>query len=144
MKLSNKIISDFIETTSNDKSIKKETFIQGYVVKDKNSGLYLGVRLLNDNSGKIIPAKVPSNINAEYPVNIMIKNHSASIISNVYPDTTSSKNSNIINNISQSIWFKMWTFPFGQEVPAWACLPDNRNGAVSLRKHFVKQRKRRA
>ena len=28
----------------------------------------------------------------------MIKNHSASIISNVYPDTTSSKNSNIINN----------------------------------------------
>ena len=45
MKLSNKIISDFIETTSNDKSIKKETFIQGYVVKDKNSGLYLGVRL---------------------------------------------------------------------------------------------------
>ena len=81
-----------------DKSIKKETFIQGYVVKDKNSGLYLGVRLLNDNSGKIIPAKVPSNINAEYPVNIMIKNHSASIISNVYPDTTSSKNSNIINN----------------------------------------------
>lgn len=98
MKLSNKIVSDFIETTSNDKNIKKETFIQGYVVKDKNSGLYLGVRLLNDNSGKIIPAKVPSNINAEYPVNIMIKNHSASIISNVYPDTTSSKNSNIINN----------------------------------------------
>ena len=41
MKLSNKIISDFIETTSNDKSIKKETFIQGYVVKDKNSGAYL-------------------------------------------------------------------------------------------------------
>lgn len=82
MALSKKVISQFVKnTTNNKKTKKKETFVQGYIVFDSSNGQYY-VKLYED-SENLIPARMSTNIDVERPVNVMIKNHLATVIGNV-------------------------------------------------------------
>lgn len=94
MAISKNIISKFVKSTKDKTNTKKETFVQGWV-KPLGDGTY-GVQI--DGSNVITPAAITTNINMEQPVNVMIKNHRATIIGNVSSDTVSNNNSKIMNS----------------------------------------------
>ena len=83
MSLSNKVITDFVKTTSNNKTKKQETIVKGLIVKNL-TGVY-SVKLAEypDNNDTLIPARVGNNIDINQPVNVLIKNHTACVIGNV-------------------------------------------------------------
>ena len=84
MSLSNKVITDFVKTTSNNKIKKQDTIVKGRIVKKVGNGPYC-VKLAeySDNNDTLIPARVGNNIDISQPVNVLIKNHTACVIGNV-------------------------------------------------------------
>lgn len=84
MSLSNKVITDFVKTTSNNKTKKQDTIVKGRIVKKVGNGPYC-VKLAEypDNNDTLIPARVGNNIDISQPVNVLIKNHTACVIGNV-------------------------------------------------------------
>ena len=82
MSLSNKVITDFVKTTSNNKTKKQNTIVKGWIVKNK-TGIY-SVKLAEySDDNTLIPARVSGNIDIDQPVNVLIKNHTACVIGNV-------------------------------------------------------------
>ena len=82
MSLSNKVITDFVKTTSNNKTKKQDTIVKGWIVKNK-TGVY-SVKLAEySDDNTLIPARVSGNIDIDQPVNVLIKNHTACVIGNV-------------------------------------------------------------
>lgn len=83
MSLSNKVITDFVKTTSNNKTKKQDTIVKGLIVKNP-TGVY-SVKLAEypNNNDTLIPARVGNNIDISQPVNVLIKNHTACVIGNV-------------------------------------------------------------
>ena len=82
MSLSNKVITDFVKTTTNNKTKKQDTIVKGWIVKNK-TGVY-SVKLAEySDDNTLIPAKVSGNIDIAQPVNVLIKNHTACVIGNV-------------------------------------------------------------
>lgn len=82
MSLSNKVITDFVKTTSNNKTKKQDTIVKGWIVKNI-TGVY-SVKLAEySDDNTLIPARVGNNIDISQPVNVLIKNHTACIIGNV-------------------------------------------------------------
>lgn len=82
MSLSNKVITDFVKTTSNNKTKKQDTIVKGWIVKNK-TGVY-SVKLAEySDDNTLIPARVGNNIDINQPVNVLIKNHTACVIGNV-------------------------------------------------------------
>lgn len=82
MSLSNKVITDFVKTTSNNKTKKQNTIVKGWIVKNK-TGVY-SVKLAEySDDNTLIPARVSGNIDIDQPVNVLIKNHTACVIGNV-------------------------------------------------------------
>lgn len=84
MSLSNKVITDFVKTTTNNKTKKQDTIVKGRIVKKVGNGPYC-VKLAeySDNNDTLIPARVGNNIDISQPVNVLIKNHTACVIGNV-------------------------------------------------------------
>ena len=84
MSLSNKVITDFVKTTTNNKTKKQDTIVKGRIVKKVGNGPYC-VKLAEypDNNDTLIPARVGNNIDISQPVNVLIKNHTACVIGNV-------------------------------------------------------------
>ena len=90
MALSKKIAIEFAKNIySKNSNDKKTTFTVGHIVVDQY-GKYAGVKL-SDNSDITIPAKIPTNIKFDQMVNIMIKNHTISVIGNVTDSITERK-----------------------------------------------------
>ena len=82
MSLSNKVITDFVKATSNNKTKKQNTIVKGWIVKNK-TGVY-SVKLAEySDDNTLIPARVSGNIDIDQPVNVLIKNHTACVIGNV-------------------------------------------------------------
>ena len=82
MSLSNKVITDFVKTTTNNKTKKQDTIVKGWIVKNK-TGVY-SVKLAEySDDNTLIPARVSGNIDIDQPVNVLIKNHTACVIGNV-------------------------------------------------------------
>ena len=82
MSLSNKVITDFVKTTSNNKTKKQDTIVKGWIVKNR-TGVY-SVKLAEySDDNTLIPARVSGNIDIDQPVNVLIKNHTACVIGNV-------------------------------------------------------------
>ena len=82
MSLSNKVITDFVKTTSNNKTKKQDTIVKGWIVKSI-TGVY-SVKLAEySDDNTLIPARVGNNIDISQPVNVLIKNHTACVIGNV-------------------------------------------------------------
>ena len=82
MSLSNKLISDLVKTTSDNKTKKQDTIVKGLIVKNK-TGVY-SVKLAEySDDNTLIPARVGNNIDINQPVNVLIKNHTACVIGNV-------------------------------------------------------------
>lgn len=82
MSLSNKVITDFVKTTSNNKTKKQDTIVKGWIVKNI-TGVY-SVKLAEySDDNTLIPARVGNNIDISQPVNVLIKNHTACVIGNV-------------------------------------------------------------
>lgn len=82
MSLSNKVITDFVKTTSNNKTKKQDTIVKGWIVKSI-TGVY-SVKLAEySDDNTLIPARVGNNIDINQPVNVLIKNHTACVIGNV-------------------------------------------------------------
>lgn len=82
MSLSNKVITDFVKTTTNNKTKKQDTIVKGRIVKNK-TGVY-SVKLAEySDDNTLIPARVSGNIDIDQPVNVLIKNHTACVIGNV-------------------------------------------------------------
>ena len=82
MSLSNKVITDFVKTTSNNKTKKQDTIVKGWIVKNK-TGVYCVKLAEYSDDDTLIPAKVSNNIDINQPVNVLIKNHTACVIGNV-------------------------------------------------------------
>ena len=82
MSLSNKVITDFVKTTSNNKTKKQDTIVKGWIVKNKNGVYCVKLAEYSDDS-TLIPARVSGNIDIDQPVNVLIKNHTACVIGNV-------------------------------------------------------------
>ena len=82
MSLSNKVITDFVKTTSNNKTKKQDTIVKGWIAKNI-TGVY-SVKLAEySDDNTLIPARVGNNIDISQPVNVLIKNHTACVIGNV-------------------------------------------------------------
>ena len=82
MSLSNKVITDFVKTTSNNKTKKQDTIVKGWIVKNK-AGVYCVKLAEYSDDSTLIPARVGNNIDINQPVNVLIKNHTAWVIGNV-------------------------------------------------------------
>ena len=94
MAISKTIITKFVKSTKDKTNDKKETFVQGRV-EPLGDGSY-GVRI--DGSNVVTPASMTTNVNMDQPVNVMIKNHRATIIGNVSSDTASNNDGSIANS----------------------------------------------
>ena len=93
MAISKEIISKFVKSTKDTTNSKKETFVQGWV---KPLGEGFGVQI--DGSNIITPATMATNIDTEQPVNVLIKNHKATIIGNATGGTKADSDSTIANS----------------------------------------------
>ena len=94
MAISKNIISKFVKSTKDTTDHKKkETFVQGKIEK---LGDGYGVRI--DGSDVVTPASITTNVNIEQPVNVMIKNHKATIIGNVSAESKAEEGSTVINS----------------------------------------------
>ena len=82
MSLSNKVITDFVKTTSNNKTKKQDTIVKGWIVKNITGVYSVKLAEYSDND-TLIPARVSNNIDIDQPVNVLIKNHTACVIGNV-------------------------------------------------------------
>lgn len=82
MSLSNKVITDFVKTTSNNKTKKQDTIVKGWIVKSITGVYSVKLAEYSDND-TLIPARVSNNIDIDQPVNVLIKNHTACVIGNV-------------------------------------------------------------
>ena len=82
MSLSNKVITDFVKTTSNNKTKKQDTIVKGWIVKNK-AGVYCVKLAEYSDDSTLIPARVGNNIDINQSVNVLIKNHTAWVIGNV-------------------------------------------------------------
>ena len=105
MSLSNKVITDFVKTTSNNKTKKQDTIVKGWIVKNR-TGVY-SVKLAEySDDNTLIPARVSNNIDINQPVNVLIKNHTACVIGNVSTSAVSTgskvsfnkKNTTLLNS----------------------------------------------
>ena len=96
------LVTQFVKnTTDNKKTDKKETFLQGYIVKN-SKGQYC-VKLSNESKDDLyIPVKITTNVNLNQPVTVMIKNHSATVIGNA-TEIAEETTGNILNNTAASL-----------------------------------------
>ena len=103
MSLSNKVITDFVKTTSNNKTKKQDTIVKGLIVKNL-TGVY-SVKLAEypDNNDTLIPARVGNNIDINQPVNVLIKNHTACVIGNVSTSEVSTGSKVSFNKINTTL-----------------------------------------
>lgn len=83
MSLSNKVITDFVKTTSNNKTKKQDTIVKGWIAKNITGVYSVKLAEYSDNNDTLIPARVGNNIDISQPVNVLIKNHTACVIGNV-------------------------------------------------------------
>lgn len=83
MSLSNKVITDFVKTTTNNKTKKQDTIVKGRIVKKVGNGPYCVKLAEYSDDNTLIPARVSGNIDIDQPVNVLIKNHTACVIGNV-------------------------------------------------------------
>lgn len=103
MSLSNKVITDFVKTTSNNKTKKQDTIVKGLIVKNL-TGVY-SVKLAEypNNNDTLIPARVGNNIDISQPVNVLIKNHTACVIGNVSTSEVSAGSKVSFNKINTTL-----------------------------------------
>lgn len=102
MSLSNKVITDFVKTTSNNKTKKQDTIVKGWIVKSI-TGVY-SVKLAEySDDNTLIPARVGNNIDINQPVNVLIKNHTACVIGNVSTSEVSTGSKVSFNKINTTL-----------------------------------------
>ena len=102
MSLSNKVITDFVKTTSNNKTKKQDTIVKGWIVKNR-TGVY-SVKLAEySDDNTLIPARVGNNIDINQPVNVLIKNHTACVIGNVSTSEVSTGSKVSFNKINTTL-----------------------------------------
>lgn len=102
MSLSNKVITDFVKTTSNNKTEKQDTIVKGWIVKNR-TGVY-SVKLAEySDDNTLIPARVGNNIDINQPVNVLIKNHTACVIGNVSTSEVSTGSKVSFNKINTTL-----------------------------------------
>ena len=102
MSLSNKVITDFVKTTSNNKTKKQDTIIKGWIVKNK-TGVYCVKLAEYSDDSTLIPARVGNNIDINQPVNVLIKNHTACVIGNVSTSEVSTGSKVSFNKINTTL-----------------------------------------
>lgn len=83
MSLSNKVINDFVKTTTNNKTKKQDTIVKGRIKRNGKNTYCVELAEYSNNSDTLIPARVGNNIDINQPVNVLIKNHTACVIGNV-------------------------------------------------------------
>lgn len=110
MPISNNLILDLVKNTKNKtKNTKKETFVQGEIVRNENGEVCVKIY----GTEIATPVSLTTNVDASKPVTVMIKNHTATVIGNVSTETVQSEN-NIINStasisyIEASVITEMW------------------------------------
>ena len=99
MGLSNDLISQFVKATNDTKKEKTEKTVYGKIVDDNGT---LKVRLDGADEKVLTPIITTSNVKAGDRVIVLIKNHSATVISNTSsPSTTVSDVEGINNKITE-------------------------------------------
>lgn len=84
MSLPIELISQFVKTTNDNKTAKKETTVYGEVVKYDHydgSGQFLGVKI--DGSDVVTPVSTTANVEDGERVTVLIKDHTATITGNM-------------------------------------------------------------
>lgn len=98
MPISKELISQFVKSTKdNNEQTKKETFARGWIESDGDK-YYVKI----EGSEIRTPVSIPTNINAEQPVTVMIKNHTATVIGNVNTTTSSNDSGKIYNSTASA------------------------------------------
>ena len=98
MTISNNLILDLVKKTNNKKNTKKETFAQGVIVRNEKGEVCVKIY----GTDVATPVSLTTNIDANKPVTVMIKNHTATVIGNVSTDVNEAENS-ILNSTQSDI-----------------------------------------
>ena len=112
MELSNDLISQFVKATNDTKQENKESTVQGIVVISDGKTF---VKL--NNSEQLTPVTTTTAVNNNDKVNVLIKNHTATITGNITVPSTNSENvTNQINEFGILIGDKLVTEEMTAEI----------------------------
>ena len=104
--ISQKIISDFSKTLSKNKKEKSEKIVKGKIIGINNE-YYVRLCDYSEDSKEFlssinIPLKSTANVDITKPVNVLIKNHTATVIGNINDNSNDKYNLNDDNKYEDS------------------------------------------